>query len=371
MSTPPPKGGPGLAALSKRDKLTKVGSTLRSTHIETGPSCADTTHTNRSRTPPTTMLETTEQGECCGRRPWPHSQVLHSGHRQSALSAGRLEEQLNRMDVNYRASLVVHDQQSTLVSICHPRDASVSSLPTRSRSTRCPKPYGTLVCSSPHAFHVFGPLDVAFDLSIATAACRRLHMSLDSLFLVDMLLMCRTTYLDDFTQEEIKDPIRIRTNYVTGWFVLDAMRSVPTSFFRHASLHWLVFSRCFTLLRLGRLLQSPILHVLFAQLSLAMHTGALRLVGLAIIYLVLHHYIACAYYLVVCAEGDAAPEVLWEIPFTREDSIEIKYIGSYFQAVTVTGGFTLYPKTNAERLFGGFMFVVGAATNAWYIVDYT
>ncbi|KAF0693384.1 hypothetical protein As57867_015606, partial [Aphanomyces stellatus] len=54
----------------------------------------------------------------------------------------------------------------------------------------------------------------------------------------------------------------------------------------------------------------------------------------------------------------------WEIPFTSEDSIEIKYIGSYFQAVTVTGGFTLYPKTNAERLFGGFMFVVGAAANA-------
>ncbi|KAF0686833.1 Aste57867_21393 [Aphanomyces stellatus] len=260
------------------------------------------------------------------------------------LSAAALESHLNLLAADFRASLVLNHRHAYTLSIHSTFKAMWDA--------------GLLVATFVAA--IVGPLDASFDV-----ACHRVSVSLDTLFLVDMLLMFRTSFLDDVTREEITDPVRIRTHYVTTWLLLDAVGSIPTSYLaHHASLAFLCYARFAVLTRFGRLRYSPMLQRLLAWMSLVMHTGALRLVGLAILYLVLHHYIACAYYLLVCAEGDA--EELWEIPFTREDSIEIKYIGSYFQAVTVTGGFTLYPKTNAERLFGGFMFVVGAAANAWY-----
>ncbi|KAF0686822.1 hypothetical protein As57867_021313, partial [Aphanomyces stellatus] len=207
------------------------------------------------------------------------------------------------------------------------------------------------------------PMEIAFDHTV-----HALQLVVDTLLLLDVVLMFRTAYIDRYSLQEVHDTRLIRWRYLTGWFVFDCLSSFPVSYCgKHLNVKsaWgeLKYFRLCILFRAMRMYESTTLSSFMAWMSHKMNVAHLRLVVMTLLYLVLHHYIACGYYMVIEYEeqlyaahessGDHHEAELperWEIPFTSEDSIEIKYIGSYFQAVTVTGGFTLYPKTNAERL---------------------
>ena len=49
----------------------------------------------------------------------------------------------------------------------------------------------------------------------------------DLIFLIDIIIRFRTTYLDPKESEEIRDPHRIAITYLKGPFVIDFISSVP------------------------------------------------------------------------------------------------------------------------------------------------
>ena len=49
----------------------------------------------------------------------------------------------------------------------------------------------------------------------------------DLIFLIDIIIMFRTTYLDTKMSEEVYDPHKIAIRYIKGRLVIDILSSVP------------------------------------------------------------------------------------------------------------------------------------------------
>ncbi|KAF0686838.1 Aste57867_21398 [Aphanomyces stellatus] len=235
---------------------------------------------------------------------------------------------------------------------------------------------------------LIAPMDVAFDWCAAYPAAHTAQLVVETAFLVDVLLHFHTTFVDPASLEEVVELPRLRRHYFVGRFGLDVVCSIPVTYFGVSPYAKLL--RFGVLVRARRLVSSPVLKRIMTWVARQVNVGFVRLVAVALFYLVIHHYIACGYYMVTAYEAthfahavdqssltadpvndmlstttsEPTEVELWEIPFRQDDALEVKYIGSLFQAITVTGGFTLYPRTTPERLFSGLMFIVGAATNA-------
>lgn len=52
-------------------------------------------------------------------------------------------------------------------------------------------------------------------------------MVVDVMFIVDIFINFRTTFLDDSLGEVISNPSKIAKHYLKGWFVIDVMAAIP------------------------------------------------------------------------------------------------------------------------------------------------
>lgn len=74
------------------------------------------------------------------------------------------------------------------------------------------------VTASPGDVVVPGAEQTALPLAI-------IDLMLDIMFIADILINFRTTYISD--GEIITDPRKIAHNYAKGWFVIDAVAAIP------------------------------------------------------------------------------------------------------------------------------------------------
>ncbi|KDO28065.1 hypothetical protein SPRG_20223 [Saprolegnia parasitica CBS 223.65] len=211
------------------------------------------------------------------------------------------------------------------------------------------------------------PLDASFDLVATDGACFALQCAIDVLLLLDVVVTFRTSRVDPTSNAWLLDPTDVAWGYLASPdFVVDALSSVPTSLtINHATGHLFQAIRLVFLLRLYWLSQADVFGRVEVRLSLLIHPAAVRLVKLALFYIVLHHYIASAYYLVVAYEYPVRSNVkLWPIPFTLEDPIWDRYVASYHRALLVTGLEPMLATTNVEWVFTFGGYAIGTIVNA-------
>ncbi|RHZ18708.1 hypothetical protein DYB26_015547, partial [Aphanomyces astaci] len=74
------------------------------------------------------------------------------------------------------------------------------------------------------------PVQVGFGLK-DYQTLDNIQVFVDAMFIVELVLTFRTSYIDSATREEINDAALIRRHYMYGWFVPDAASSYPVSWF--------------------------------------------------------------------------------------------------------------------------------------------
>ena len=54
-----------------------------------------------------------------------------------------------------------------------------------------------------------------------------LDLIVDVMFIVDIFINFRTTFIDDVKGEVVSDPPKIAKHYLKGWFVIDVLAAIP------------------------------------------------------------------------------------------------------------------------------------------------
>ncbi|OQS03183.1 cysteine protease family C01A [Thraustotheca clavata] len=219
-------------------------------------------------------------------------------------------------------------------------------------------------------FIVFLPLELCFELGKLYPESNSLQICIDMLFLFDILVFFSTSTLDPLLRVEIYDRGVIARAYLSSWFISDLFSSYPSSLITlssqhiHNPLYFLKVFRIMTVFRAIRLSHAPVFHSIMVYIAHHTNPRSIRLLKLIGLYLLLHHYIACAFYMTYLAEEERGEKEVWELQFDENGTIFDKYVGSFFQAATVMGAYTLRPKTTTERIFTSLGLVTAIVANA-------
>ncbi|CAK4680572.1 unnamed protein product [Aphanomyces euteiches] len=268
--------------------------------------------------------------------------------RRDGLDAGELEQELNNLAANYVSQLA--QQHRAFVLSIHSRT----------------KVFWDIVLAVVTAYAIIVvPMDLTFDLYDTYDSLVFVQIAMDVIFLADILLVFRTSYLVSDSREEVFDVDRIRRHYLATWFSIDCMASIPSSAlgqaFRESDFAYL---RLLVVCRVIRLSASPMFGEIMAWASRTLTPYAVRLAVVIVLYLLLHHYIACSFYYVVRIEGGPDAPDVWVMPFRSNDTLAIKYLSSFYRGLDCTSGSDLGPQTNIERMWSTTAFTVGIIANA-------
>eukprot|EP00667_Euglena_gracilis_P004863 EG_transcript_4893 len=168
----------------------------------------------------------------------------------------------------------------------------------------------------------------------------------DLLLIADMLIWSVTCY--EVEGEEVRDLDAIRRHYLRGAFILDLATIFPLELFAACFMKYEPWLRCNRLLRL---LNMGYYFRLWEMVSF-LKPSIIRIINSCVTVLMLGHFIACAFFLLIILEGDKAasgftghPDIL-SLPFASQ------YLRAYHWAfVTMTGYNNTNPGTDAETVF--------------------
>ncbi|ETV75190.1 hypothetical protein H257_10402 [Aphanomyces astaci] len=178
---------------------------------------------------------------------------------------------------------------------------------------------------------VLTPLQLAFHVCDIVPALFVIQVVVDTLF-VDSVLHFNTTFIDANSMEEVFNRRHVFRHYLVGAFVTDWFTSVLLSYFGHVS----PYIECLRFGILCRVLKP--MHI---------NRGIVRLVYLAVGYIMVHHYIACAYIVVTISEAGNGT-TRWDSASDLPNSVADQYFHAYYEAITVTGGESMQPTTSHE-----------------------
>ncbi|CAK4956091.1 unnamed protein product [Aphanomyces euteiches] len=267
---------------------------------------------------------------------------------RSAVDAGLVEQELNILATNYVSKLAQENQAYVMSIHSYAKvwwDAFIALVTA----------YAIIIV----------PVDLSFELYHAYNHLSSVQWFVDIIFLVDILLVFRTSYLVRDSREEVFDVDLIRRNYLAKWFWVDCLASLPSSVlgedFHDSDFAYL---RLLVLLKVLRLATSPTYAEFMAWASRTLTPYVVRLVVLVVLYLLLHHYIACSFHFLVEYEGGPDTPNLWDMPFKSNDTLGVKYVSSFYRGLDCTSGSDLGPMTSLERIWGTMAFTIGILSNA-------
>jgi hypothetical protein len=150
------------------------------------------------------------------------------------------------------------------------------------------------------------PISVAFEPD-ATLGLNIWERTLDVSFALDLLLNFRTTFVNSKTGFEISDWKKVAINYfITGRFFIDLGASIPLDLFLNSEstssnkkLKLLGLMKLIRLLRLGRIVR-------YLKFKQGFKLG-IRLFQLLFFLLMLVHWVACIWYLIVKVDNSWIP----------------------------------------------------------------
>ncbi|XP_038064905.1 potassium voltage-gated channel unc-103-like [Patiria miniata] len=197
-----------------------------------------------------------------------------------------------------------------------------------------------------------------------------LDLIVDIMFIVDIFINFRTTFIDDVKGEVVSDPAKIAKHYLKGWFVIDVLAAIPFDLILFGlandektttTMGLLKSARLLRLLRVARRLDQ---YSQYAPAVICLLMSAFTLVA---------HWMACCWYSI--GEGERDLEYGWLNQLSRDvnetyredetggPSAQSKYVTSLYFTLTIltTVGFgNVAPTTDVEKMFAICMMLVGS-----------
>ncbi|TMW66084.1 hypothetical protein Poli38472_003849 [Pythium oligandrum] len=188
-----------------------------------------------------------------------------------------------------------------------------------------------------------------------------LDVLVDLIYLAEIVLNFFTSYIDETTGEEVKNLKQIRKNYLSGFFLLDAVSSIPFSFVSTAPSQ-LPLLKILKVTRAIKISKTGLIKTLSSRVNRSMNPSLLRMMELTFIFFISQHFIACTYYFISLNQDHFTT---WQPPpETRNSSLLQQYIYAIYFAIMVTTANDVSPTTPTEQVFTSVMLFVGIVINA-------
>lgn len=195
---------------------------------------------------------------------------------------------------------------------------------------------------------------------------------IDLFFVFDIIIACRTTIINQKTEEEIVEPKRIFKIYFKTRFWVDLSATIPFDLL----IFWFTgeqnkFFQLLGILKLGRVLRlNRIIQDLNIDANLKLILKLLKLCFFLIMYL---HCMACAWWLIVIEQGKkwipiieygVLPDDINSYDDIYRSSNLRQYCVSLHAAVLLLAGNDIGPRTTLQVAFGAMNIFMGAIINA-------
>mmetsp|Transcript_33 Transcript_33/g.64 ORF Transcript_33/g.64 Transcript_33/m.64 type:complete len:175 (-) Transcript_33:2041-2565(-) len=149
---------------------------------------------------------------------------------------------------------------------------------------------------------LFIPLQIFYKENAHSAlggtTVRMIDAIVDLLFLIDIIITFRTTFLDPKLSIEVRDPHIIGKRYLKGSFMIDLISSVPfTSIINRSSSSFTAFLDALGLLKLLRL--SRLLKTVQRSNMAQDFKVYLKIIMMAIVLFVMIHVLSCLWFAIV------------------------------------------------------------------------
>ncbi|TYZ69169.1 hypothetical protein PybrP1_012166 [[Pythium] brassicae (nom. inval.)] len=204
------------------------------------------------------------------------------------------------------------------------------------------------------------PIKVGFSVPTSGVAAA-VDGVVDVCFLLDILLNFVTSFEDESSGEEIKDMVKIRQNYLHGWFIIDAVSSVPSSFLG-PTYDLVSLAKVLKLSQMSKISNSGLFKALASRVNRSMNPSMLRMLTLTLVFVVSQHFIACTYFFISATQAE---HTSWgPSEATRASSLGEQYVSAFYFAIMVTTANDVSPSTSTEKLFTALMLFVGIVINA-------
>ena len=155
---------------------------------------------------------------------------------------------------------------------------------------------GVMVCATWNCFAV--PFAVAFDPPFMSSTGMFVFNSvIDIIFLLDIFIVFRTTFINSNNGSEIVEPHSIAWNYTKGQLTIDVLATIPLDSFTALFFANSVYFQGFGILKLIRVLRLS--RIISYMRVVETVKASLRLIKL-IFYLILYvHCVGCAWFFTV------------------------------------------------------------------------
>ncbi|XP_051928222.1 potassium voltage-gated channel subfamily H member 6-like [Hippocampus zosterae] len=220
---------------------------------------------------------------------------------------------------------------------------------------------------------VLTPYSATFLLDQHGDALDVADLLVDVLFIVDIVINLRTTYVDR-DDEVVTQPGRIAKHYVRGWFLIDLFAAVPFDLliFRSGSDEMVTLTSLLKTARLLRLVRVA------RKLDRYSEYGAAVLFLLMCTFVLIAHWLACIWYAIGFVERPYTDtgwldNLAQQLGRTYDDdddddnnsgpSVKDKYVTAlYFtlSSLTSVGFGNVSPNTNSEKIFSICVMVIGS-----------
>lgn len=223
-----------------------------------------------------------------------------------------------------------------------------------------------MVIISLASFNVFSiPFVIAFEPSEADSpAYITIVMLINVVFLIDIFVNLRTTYINNRTGDEVWDPKMIAKRYLLGVrFWIDFLSALPFDQFMPKGTGRDLFSllgmlKAVRVLRLSKVIQS-----LNIRQDIKAYLKLVKLVFYLTIYI---HFITCIFYYVVDWEKEWLPG--FDFPYGKSnffnEDITKRYLIIMYHAVMLIGLNEVYAHTTNELFIMSFLMLISSMVNA-------
>ena len=189
----------------------------------------------------------------------------------------------------------------------------------------------------------------------------------DFLFIMDVIINFRTSYINVQTGEEIDDWKRISLNYIKGKFWVDLIASLPLDFISFAVTQQRNNSLSFNLISLLKLVRVLRLSRLITYMSIKSDVKiSLKLAKLIFFVIIYIHCLGCLWFFIV------KQDEVWVPPLDANtlqtdlyfSSAIIQYWTSLYHSILMLWGNDIMPKGWYQLIFVSIAIFFGAIVNA-------
>ena len=190
-----------------------------------------------------------------------------------------------------------------------------------------------------------------------------LNSVIDILFLVDILITFRTTYIVPSTGNEISEPKAIAKQYLKGRFWMDLLATIPFDLIAGDNPNF-QFTTLFGLLKTTRVLRlGRIIRFINTRDDIKLTLKLLQLVYFLVLYL---HLIGCCWFLIHNINQEWIPPQDYMFVKTElySQNDVYKYFHSFYYSVNMLNGNEIGPRSVGSLTFVSVILLLGAIVNA-------